>query len=109
MTIKFIDAHGENSNIDLGTVGVIGTFDLSAETARLGPVAATFGVVKGAAPLVRRDLDDEGVSLINSKKCLVIYSTAELEWVCELAAAIKDIMPTFQVNGADPLPSSLAN
>lgn len=76
---------------------------------KLGPVAHQFGVVKGPAPLVNREIGQDEVQVINSNKCLLFLSTADLAWVDECANAVKGRLTTFLVNGADRMPASLTN
>eukprot|EP00801_Mesodinium_rubrum_P002102 Mrub_02102.p1 GENE.Mrub_02102~~Mrub_02102.p1 ORF type:complete len:389 (-),score=188.29 Mrub_02102:200-1366(-) len=109
LTIKYIDAYGDNENVDVGTLGVVGTRDTSARAVPLGPVAAQFGVVQGPAPLVFRTIDEDEVDVVNSRKCLVFLSAAAVDWVEEVAAACKDSLTTFLVDGAERMPSSLTN
>ena len=93
----------------MGTLGVVGTRDTSARAVPLGPVAAQFGVVQGPAPLVFRTIEEDEVAVINSRKCLVFLSAAAVDWVEEVAAACKDSLTTFLVDGAERMPSSLTN
>jgi len=76
---------------------------------KLGPVAHQFGVVKGPAPLVYREIGQDEVQVINSNKCLLFLSTADLDWVDECATAVKDRLTTFHVNGAASMSTSLTN
>lgn len=54
-------------------------------------------------------MSDDEVQIINTKKCLLFLSTAELAWVEELASEVKGKLTTFLVNGEDRMPTSLAN
>lgn len=65
--------------------------------------------MKGPAPLVSKTIGDDEVDVINSKKCLVFLSAAAVDWVEEAAAAYKDALTTFLVDGAERMPSSLTN
>jgi hypothetical protein len=97
------------NNIDLGTIGIIGTTDLNKAAFKNGPIAHTYGVVKGPAPLVYKHISNDEVQIINSKKCLMFLCTAEIAWVEECAKEVKENLTTFQVNGSDKMPMSLTN
>lgn len=88
---------------------MIGSRDVSARAVALGPVAAQFGVVKGPAPLVYTDIGDDEVGVINSRKCLLFLSATAVAYVEEVAAACKDTLSTFLVDGSARMPTSLAN
>lgn len=109
LTIKYIDAHGDNENIDVGTLGIIGSLDLECPSVKLGPVAAQFGVVKGPAPLVNKVIEDDEVKLINSRKCLLFLSTDEVAYVESIATAYKNTLTTFLVDGHTSMATSLNN
>ena len=48
LTVKFVNAWGVNTNIDVGIIGAIGTLDLERPAEKLGPVAHEFSVLAGA-------------------------------------------------------------
>jgi len=67
-------------------------------------------VAKPLSPLVFKELGQDEVSIINSKKCLLILSATNFDWVEELATQVKDKgLTTFLVNGEDSMPTSLTN
>lgn len=90
MTIKFLDCHGCNSNVDLGTLGIIGTRDCTQVSSKVGFIAHTFGVVKGPVPLVRELVKDER-AIINVEKCLIFYSQGD-----EYSVLINEVATTLK-------------
>jgi len=109
VTLKFIDAHGDNENIDIGTVGIIGTMDCSVTGELVGPKAAELGVFKGPPPLVNKIEDNDDVELVNTNKCLMFITNDEVKisYIESLASQIKDRIITFKVSGSDVWPSRL--
>jgi len=102
--LKFIDCYGDNSNVDLGTIGIIGTLDCSKSGILLGPIAHTFGVLKWPLALVNFfDQDGEQIinQIINYNKCIIFYTNMDVLFIEQVAAAVKERMITFKVIGSD--------
>jgi len=53
-------------------------------------------------------LDQDGVEIVQTKKCVLFYTTKDVLLIEQVAAAVKERLVTFKVAGSDEIPNSLS-
>lgn len=74
MTIKFVDAYGDNENIDVGQIGVIGTLNMDEQFPENVEMEDIF-VVKKQLVNTLDDSDSDAIEWVNSNLCVCLYET----------------------------------
>jgi len=53
-------------------------------------------------------LDQEGIEIVKTKKCVLFYTTKHELLIEQIAATVKERLVTFKVTGSDQIPNSLS-